>query len=232
MAYTKRTFKDRIAVGDDIYTVTDLGNSKVKLTPSPTSVAEPGSDINKAYLDGTENELAALDTLASSKATPGDISNAILNNTNGWDEVSLTLANFTVDADTTDYEQIFKWHHCNIPIPYNRTIFFMPTFAIAASNTYDNVNKSASMTIIPVVMDSNTGKMIYLLNGEEQSNSIETSSLSLSFDNESGASYAGVNVYCALVNREFVIKLRRFTVSGFGTTTINSVSCVMKYIQI
>ena len=47
--YIAPEIKDRVAVGDDLYTITDSGGKK-KLTPSPTEVAEPGTEINKALL--------------------------------------------------------------------------------------------------------------------------------------------------------------------------------------
>ena len=47
--YIAPEIKDRVAVGDDLYTITDSGGKK-KLTPSPTEVSEPGTEINKALL--------------------------------------------------------------------------------------------------------------------------------------------------------------------------------------
>lgn len=47
--YIAPEIKDRVAVGDDLYQITDSGGKK-KLTPSPTEVAEPGTEINKALL--------------------------------------------------------------------------------------------------------------------------------------------------------------------------------------
>ena len=41
--------KDRVATGDDLYVITDEGTKK-KLTPSPTTVEEPGTEINRALL--------------------------------------------------------------------------------------------------------------------------------------------------------------------------------------
>lgn len=51
----KRTIKDRIAVGDDIFIVTDLGGGKIKLTPAPQEVAEAGTDVNAALLQPLED---------------------------------------------------------------------------------------------------------------------------------------------------------------------------------
>jgi hypothetical protein len=47
--YQAPDVKDRVATGDDLYTITDSGGKK-KLTPSPTEVSEPGTEINRALL--------------------------------------------------------------------------------------------------------------------------------------------------------------------------------------
>lgn len=47
--YQAPDIKDRVATGDDLYTITDEGTKK-KLTPSPTTVEEPGTEINRALL--------------------------------------------------------------------------------------------------------------------------------------------------------------------------------------
>lgn len=47
--YQAPNILDRVATGDDLYTITDSGGKK-KLTPSPTEVSEPGTEINKALL--------------------------------------------------------------------------------------------------------------------------------------------------------------------------------------
>lgn len=47
--YQAPEIKDRVATGDDLYTITDVGGKK-KLTPSPTEVSEPGTEINRALL--------------------------------------------------------------------------------------------------------------------------------------------------------------------------------------
>jgi len=57
MAYTPREIKDRVAVGDDIFIVEDLGNNRIKLIPAPTHVSEPGTPVNKALLQHMENHL-------------------------------------------------------------------------------------------------------------------------------------------------------------------------------
>ena len=55
MAYTPREIKDRVAVGDDIFIVEDLGNNRIRLIPAPTHVSEPGTPINKALLQPMED---------------------------------------------------------------------------------------------------------------------------------------------------------------------------------
>ena len=57
MAYTPREIKDRVAAGDDIFIVEDLGNNRIRLIPDPTHVSEPGTPINRALLQHMENHL-------------------------------------------------------------------------------------------------------------------------------------------------------------------------------
>ena len=71
MAYTPREIKDRVAVGDDIFIVEDLGNNRIRLIPAPTHVSEPGTPVNKALLQPIEDFLATLDT--NSLIPPGGI---------------------------------------------------------------------------------------------------------------------------------------------------------------
>lgn len=47
--YQAPEIKDRVATGDDLYTIADSGGKK-KLTPSPTTIEEPGTEINRALL--------------------------------------------------------------------------------------------------------------------------------------------------------------------------------------
>jgi hypothetical protein len=58
MAYTPREIKDRVAVGDDIFLVEDLGNNRIRLIPAPTHISEPGTPVNKALLQPIEDYLA------------------------------------------------------------------------------------------------------------------------------------------------------------------------------
>lgn len=61
--YIAPEIKDRVAVGDDLYTITDSGGKK-KLTPSPTEVAEPGTEINKALLQPMADAIERIDAAA------------------------------------------------------------------------------------------------------------------------------------------------------------------------
>lgn len=61
----KRTIKDRIAAGDDIFIVTDLGGGKIKLTPAPETVAEAGTDINAALMQPIEDARAEFEEIKS-----------------------------------------------------------------------------------------------------------------------------------------------------------------------
>ena len=61
--YIAPEIKDRVAVGDDLYTITDSGGKK-KLTPSPTEVSEPGTEINKALLQPMADAIERIDAAA------------------------------------------------------------------------------------------------------------------------------------------------------------------------
>ena len=60
MAYTSREIKDRIAIGDDCFYMEQLGDGRVRLTPAPTTVVEPGTDINRALLQLMEDRIVWL----------------------------------------------------------------------------------------------------------------------------------------------------------------------------
>jgi hypothetical protein len=55
MAYTARNIKDRVATGDDCFYMETLPDGRVKLTPAPDEVLEPGTDINKELLQRIED---------------------------------------------------------------------------------------------------------------------------------------------------------------------------------
>ena len=60
MIYTSRDIKDRIALGDNKYYMTELGDGRVLLTPAPDSVVEVGTDINKELLQLMEDRIVLL----------------------------------------------------------------------------------------------------------------------------------------------------------------------------
>jgi hypothetical protein len=57
MAYVSRNIRDRIAVGDDCFIIEDLPDGRKRLIPSPDSVDETGTDINKALLQPMEDNI-------------------------------------------------------------------------------------------------------------------------------------------------------------------------------
>lgn len=61
MAYTAPTFKDRVAIGDNKYTMSDAGGGKILLTPAPDEVTESGTDINKALMQPLCDTVEKLD---------------------------------------------------------------------------------------------------------------------------------------------------------------------------
>ena len=88
MAYTPREIKDRVAVGDDIFIVEDLGNNRTRLIPAPTHVLEPGTPVNKALLQPIEDELANLsatkvDKVPGKGLSTNDFTNALKNKLDG-----------------------------------------------------------------------------------------------------------------------------------------------------
>nr|DAI30667.1 MAG TPA: hypothetical protein [Caudoviricetes sp.] len=62
MAYTAPTIKDRVAAGDNKYTMQTLSDGRVLLTPSPDEVEEAGTEINKVLLQPLFNLAASHDT--------------------------------------------------------------------------------------------------------------------------------------------------------------------------
>lgn len=61
MAYIAPTILDRVAIGDDKYTITKLDDGRYQLIPSPDSVIEPGTEINKALLQALVDAVAKHD---------------------------------------------------------------------------------------------------------------------------------------------------------------------------
>lgn len=60
MIYTSRDIKDRVALGDNKYYMTQLDDGRVMLTPAPDSVTEVGTDINKELLQLMEDRIILL----------------------------------------------------------------------------------------------------------------------------------------------------------------------------
>lgn len=60
MAYTARDIKDRVAIGDDVFRIIDLGDGRVRIIPIPDTVLEVGTDINKNLLQPIEDRVVWL----------------------------------------------------------------------------------------------------------------------------------------------------------------------------
>lgn len=60
MIYISREIKDRVALGDNKYYMTELGDGRIMLTPAPDSVVEVGTDINKELLQLMEDRICML----------------------------------------------------------------------------------------------------------------------------------------------------------------------------
>lgn len=60
MIYSSRDIKDRIAIDDDCYILEPLPDGRTRLVPSPTEVIEPGTDLNKAFFQLTEDRVIIL----------------------------------------------------------------------------------------------------------------------------------------------------------------------------
>ena len=55
-----RDIKDRVAEDDNCFVLEQLPGGKIKLIPSPTSVTEVGTDVNKALLQPIEDRVVWL----------------------------------------------------------------------------------------------------------------------------------------------------------------------------
>ena len=60
MIYTSRDIKDRVALGDNKYYMTQLEDGRIMLTPAPDSVVEIGTDINRELLQLMEDRICLL----------------------------------------------------------------------------------------------------------------------------------------------------------------------------
>lgn len=60
MAYIAREITDRVALGDDIFRIEDMGYGRVRLIPSPQEVLEPGTPVDKTLLQLMEDRIVWL----------------------------------------------------------------------------------------------------------------------------------------------------------------------------
>ena len=60
MIYLSRDIKDRVALGDNKYYMTQLDDGRVLLTPAPDRVVEEGTLINKELLQTMEDRITML----------------------------------------------------------------------------------------------------------------------------------------------------------------------------
>lgn len=136
MAYTAPNIKDRVAVGDDLYTMTEV-DGKVKLIPSPTEVVEPGTEINKAFLqplcDGLEAAWVKLLSLAK-VATSGS-----------YDDLIGIPSNLLVYNITSASYSADKY---SIPLTYNRYVYLLNGSAISTKASYDDIPECISFGFV------------------------------------------------------------------------------------
>lgn len=60
MVYISREIKDRVAIGDNKYYMTELADGRIMLTPAPDTVVEIGTDINRELLQLMEDRIVLL----------------------------------------------------------------------------------------------------------------------------------------------------------------------------
>lgn len=60
MIYVSKDIKDRVALGDNKYIMTELDDGRVLLTPAPDKVIEEGTLINKELLQTMEDRITML----------------------------------------------------------------------------------------------------------------------------------------------------------------------------
>lgn len=121
--YIAPEIKDRVAVGDDLYTITDSGGKK-KLTPSPTEVAEPGTEINKTLLQPMADALERIDadfvpyTLYWWRRRPMSASYYEAQS-DGYSAGSYTKTTFDY---VYHYISIFTHEHSSATLQYSKTV--------------------------------------------------------------------------------------------------------------
>lgn len=60
MAYLSREIRDRVATGDNVFRIVELGDGRVRIIPTPDTVVEVGTDINKELLQPIEDRVVWL----------------------------------------------------------------------------------------------------------------------------------------------------------------------------
>ena len=121
--YIAPEIKDRVAVGDDLYQITDSGGKK-KLTPSPTEVSEPGTEINKALLQPMADALERIDAAAVPyvlywwRRRPMSASYYEVQS-DGYDAGSYSKVTFDYRYS---YISIFTHEHSSATLQYSKTV--------------------------------------------------------------------------------------------------------------
>ena len=106
MAYTAPNIKDRVAVGDDLYTMTEV-DGKVKLIPSPTQVVEPGTPINKELLQPLCNAVENAETKHTTKTATLTVSGWGTSNTQSVSVAGVTANNTVLISPDPSSQEIW-----------------------------------------------------------------------------------------------------------------------------
>ena len=69
MAYFAREIKDRVAIGDDLFYIVDVGDGRHRLIPAPDVVSEVGTNVNKDLLQVMEDRVVWLMNIVFSDIT-------------------------------------------------------------------------------------------------------------------------------------------------------------------
>ena len=124
MPYQAPEILDRSALGDDKYTVTELADGRKQLTPSPDSVTEPGTEINKALLQPMADALERIDATAvpyvlywwRRRATSASYYEV---QSDGYDAGSYSKVTFDYRYS---YISIFTHEHSSATLQYSKTV--------------------------------------------------------------------------------------------------------------
>lgn len=146
MPYQAPEILDRSALGDDKYTVTELADGRKQLTPSPDSVTEPGTEINKALLQPMADALERIDAAAVPyvlywwRRRPMRASYYEVQS-DGYDAGSYSKATFDYRYS---YISIFTHEHSSATLQYSKTVTInQSTGAVSLTNpTTVTVTKS------------------------------------------------------------------------------------------